>query len=314
VIPNFFLAGAPKAGTTSLFHYLDRHPRVYLSPIKEPCYFADEIRPENFSEEWQPRIRQDLRQLEQYLAGPMREKRFSGPVIEWDSYLKLFANVRSETAIGEASVQYLWSESAARNIAARIPGARILLLLRDPAERAFSQYLHGVTSGFVGVSFHEHVRNGLNPGGKFDVCHPFLELGRYALQVRRYLAAFPREQVFIRLYEDYREQPLATVREVLRFLDVDPDVPIGLPERHNRPRVPRNLALGRFLKRTGIWSGAKKLIPSALLPLARSAAIRPRKELAMDPRDRAFLVDYYRDDIRDLAELLNRDLRAWLTV
>jgi hypothetical protein len=148
--------------------------------------------------------------------------------------------------------------------------------------------------------------------GKLDVCHPFLEFGLYYRQVQRYLAAFPAENVFVRLYEDYREQPAATLRDVLCFLNVDPDVPIDQSAKHLQPRVPRSVPLGHLLKRTGLWSGMKKLIPSALLPLARSAAVRPRKEVAMDPKDRAFLVDYYREDIRNLANLLNRDLTAWL--
>jgi hypothetical protein len=312
VLPNFFLAGAPKAGTTALFRYLDQHPQVYLSPIKEPSYFADEIRLENFTDEQQPHIRREMRDVREFLSGPMREKRFGGLVTEWDDYLKLFAAVRGETAIGEASVLYLWSPSAARNIAARIPGARILILLRDPADRAFSQYLHGVTSGLIGVSFREHVAQGMRHSGRFDVRHPFLELGLYAQQVERYLAAFPRENVFIRLYEDYRAQPLSMLREILRFLEVDPDVAIDQSERHREARVPRSVPFGHLLKKFGLWTGMKRLIPRSLLPLARSAALRPRQNVVMSPADRALLVDYYREDILKLSALLNRDLTAWL--
>src|SRR5690348_379750 len=89
-LPNFLIVGAPKAGTTSLYHYLDQHPQIFMSPIKEPNYFASEIRPENFGDELQMQVAKDLRELEEYLQGPLKEKRFGGLVSRWDDYLRLF--------------------------------------------------------------------------------------------------------------------------------------------------------------------------------------------------------------------------------
>ena len=140
-VPNFFIAGAPKAGTTSLYHWLAAHPQVYMSPIKEPSYFSLEARPENFAPEFQANMRRQMAQLSACEGGSV-QSRFQGFVAEWEGYLRLFARVTNETAIGEASVFYLWSKTAAQGIAERVPHARILLILRDPAERAFSQYLH----------------------------------------------------------------------------------------------------------------------------------------------------------------------------
>ncbi len=111
-LPNFFIVGAPKAGTTSLYHYLDQHPQIFMSPIKEPNYFATEIRPENFGDELQPQVAEDLRELREYLRGPMPKKSFGGLVSQWDDYLKLFQSAKTEKAIGEASVCYLWSKTA----------------------------------------------------------------------------------------------------------------------------------------------------------------------------------------------------------
>src|SRR5262249_1979 len=133
-LPNFFIVGAPKAATTSLYYYLDQHPDVFMSPLKEPNFFAAELRPENFCDEVRPRIDRELRSRQEYLQSDLREKRFGGLVCTWDEYLKLFHNARDETAIGEASPCYLWSASAAVNIAERIPHARIIINLRDPAE------------------------------------------------------------------------------------------------------------------------------------------------------------------------------------
>src|ERR1700751_3282597 len=151
-VPNFFIVGTGKAGTTSLYHYLKQHPQIYMSPIKEPCYFASEIRLENFGPELLAMATRDAPALRNYLDGPMREKRFGGIVTCWEDYLRLFRQAQAEKGIGEASVCYLWSKTAARNIAAQIPDARILMILRDPAERAFSQYLPLLTNGYSRMS------------------------------------------------------------------------------------------------------------------------------------------------------------------
>ncbi len=310
--PNFFLVGAPKAGTTSFYRDLGLHPEIYLSPIKEPGYFAEEMRPERFRPDLQPRMRRELQATEAFLAGEMREKPHGGFVLDWASYERLFAGARGERAIGEGSVHYLWSKSAARNIAAQIPGARLLMLLRDPASRAYSQYLHGVTSGVVGVSFHEHLRRGLHHGEWFDETHPFLEFGLYHEQVRRYLESFPREQVFIRLFEDYCDRGEQTMREALEFLGVDARVKLERGERLREARIPRNVRLGRLLKQAGIWQSGRSLLPRRLRGMARRAALRPRADVRMEARDRAFLVEYYRADVEKLAGLIGRDLSAWL--
>lgn len=144
-----------------------------MSPIKEPNYFASEIRPENVSEEFQERVRCDMDALKAYLRGPMSESRFGGMVTEWADYAKLFENVKEETAIGEASVLYLWSRTAAENIFRRIPDAKIVMILRDPADRAFSQYLHNVANGEICESFHQHISALSRPKTeKFSIGYP----------------------------------------------------------------------------------------------------------------------------------------------
>src|SRR5580704_13791477 len=116
--PNFFIVGAPKAATTSLYHYLDQHPQVYMSAIKEPHFFAAEVREENCDVYVRGEIARDRRALREYLAGPMLEKRLGGIVGDWRDYLKLFAGAKDELALGEASPCYLWSPTAAERIAA----------------------------------------------------------------------------------------------------------------------------------------------------------------------------------------------------
>jgi hypothetical protein len=312
--PNFFLAGTVKAGTTSLYHYLAQHPQIYMSPIKEPCFFATELRPANFVPEFQPQMFREQEAAHRYLEGPMTQTRFGGPIVTWEDYLKLFRNVHGETAVGEASVSYLWSRTAARNIAKRIPSARIVLVLRNPADRAYSQYLQAVSAGQVRTSFREQIQASMRrgPESKFDVLNPLLEFGRYFEQVQRFFQHFPREQVRVDLYEDYRANPKQTLADLYRFLEVDPTFQPDLTKRFLEPSVPQFITAAYFLKRYGVWQKIKRWSPKPIRPALKSAAVRKRASLVMDPADRAHLREYYRDDIGKLSALLGRDLRIWL--
>jgi hypothetical protein len=282
-LPNFFVVGAPKAGTTALYAYLDQHPRVYMSPLKEPCYFAPEqSQPNTYS--------------------------------SWDGYLTLYRGVREETAIGEATACYLWSRAAAQNIAACIPHARIIISLRNPVDRAFSQYLERLTMGATRKSFREEIESSLrcSHDGKVDYLWPFLEVGRYHEQVLRYFRVFPRAQVYILFYDDLVRAPGRMVARLYEFLGVDPSFLPDVSQRHNEPQVPKLVGATYLLKKSGAWRYLRSLVPQPLGPRLRSLVFQSRVALRMDPADRAFLVEYYRDDVRALASLLHRDLTSWL--
>ncbi len=269
--PNFFIAGAPKAGTDSLYYELNRHPEIYMSPIKEPCYFSSEIRPENFDPELQARMEELVNVSRDYTRGDMSRKRFGGIVTDWNDYLRLFSAARNRKAIGEGSVCYLWSKSAPTAIASRLPSAKIIIVLMDPAERAFAQYRKSVQDGHVNQSFREHVEASLQySSDKLGLLHPFLEFGNYAEQIERYLLAFPRSQIDISFYEDAVADYNRWFGRILSFLEVDPNFLPGLDERGNE---------------------------------------QPPE---MRTEDRSLLVEYYREDIRRLEELLHRSLSAWL--
>src|SRR4029078_4504320 len=115
VLPNFFLVGTGKSGTTSLYHYLRQHPQIYLSPIKEPCYFASEIRLENLAPSYRRHIKRMSRRLPEVLGHPNSTKPHGWLVSEWNDYLRLFQDVKDHRAVGEASAAYLWSTTAAMN-------------------------------------------------------------------------------------------------------------------------------------------------------------------------------------------------------
>ena len=216
-LPNFFIVGTGKAGTTSLFHYLRQHPQIYMSPIKEPCYFASEIRADNLTEAYLRHIRWLSRKLPGPLADGQPVKPLGWLASEWDDYVRLFQNVATETAIGEASVAYLWSQTAAENIAARIPDARIIMILRDPSERAFSQYLHQLAVGLTHSTFRAHIeacRN--NRDRKLGTYYPLLEVGLYHDQVKRYLQRFSPANIRIYWYEEAWREPACFLSDLFQ--------------------------------------------------------------------------------------------------
>jgi hypothetical protein len=282
-----------------------------MSAIKEPNFFSAEIREENFDPQLRRRMARETRGLGKFLAGPRVEKRFGGIVTEWEDYLRLFANASEESALGEASVCYLWSRTAPERIAEAIPDARILIMLRDPAERAFSQYLHGVGNGAIGWSFREHIqRNRQHGSGQLCVHYPFLELGLYAEQLGRYLERFGRK-VWVGFHEDFKDRPLEVYQNICRFLGLDHEFSPSMDRRHLEAQAPRLRSIG-WLKRSGFWQAAARVTPSRLRPLIRRALIRRPGTTRMEPADREYLVEFYREDIGKLAKLLGRNLDGWL--
>jgi hypothetical protein len=312
-LPNFFIVGAPKAATTFLYACLDQHPQVYMSPLKEPTYFASELRPENLPPEARARVARQRPELEAYLRGDLREKRFGGVVTIWDDYLKLFRNASDEIAIGEASPTYLWSATAARDIASLLPHARIIISLRNPVDRAFSQYLHQLTDGVSNRTFRQEIEVALRAGrGQSGLEGALLGFGHYCEQIKRYQREFPPSQIHICFYDDLQRSPAALLEDLLRFIGADPAIKVSVPSRRNEPRITKLNSVAYLLKRWQLWPYLRKLVPQPLGPRLRALLMRSRASLVMSPADRAFLTDYYRDEIERLSVLLNRDLSSWL--
>ena len=312
-LPSFFIVGAPKTGTTSLHHYLDQHPQIYMSPVKEPCYFASEVRLEHFGPEFESDARRCSQRLHEYLEGPMLGADPGGIVSNWEDYLKLFKNVDAETAIGDASVCYLWSPTAAVNIRSRIPDAKILMILRDPAERAFSQYLQYAANGLVRCSFREQIGcSARNTRHEFNPLYPFLEYGQYYGQVKAYLDLFPRANVRIYLYEEAWNDTAAFLKSIFEYLDVDPEFRADVSRRSLQGRAPRTLTGQYLLRKAGITPRLKTLLPKMVRRRVRRFLFSSNDPRRMDAPDRKYLSDYYRSDVEKLSSLLDRDLGAWL--
>lgn len=198
--PNFFIVGAANSGTTSLYGYLKQHPDVFMPALKEPHYFAQ--------------------------VSPAHEKRYLRTIIRDEAaYLRLFRKAEGYQAIGEASPSYLWEANAPYRIRRAIPHAKIIILLRDPVERAFSHYLMDVREGLQDLPFLEALQEDWNQSKKgWSVSQLYVELGLYAEQVRRYLEVFGPERVLVLMFEEFTKSALngkSVVSAVLRFLGLN---------------------------------------------------------------------------------------------
>ena len=309
--PNFFIIGAQKAGTTSLYHYLGQHPEIYMSPVKEPFFFNHEIGPN----------------------GGVIERRFRGPdrspsakCASLKEYRALFEGVRDEVAVGEASVLYIYAPGTAGRIERYAPGARAIALLRDPAERSYSAFKYASRIGTEPLTdFSRALREEENRVR--DSWHPavhYRRRGLYHEQLRRYYDVFGRERVGVWLYEELKEDPVGVARSVFGFLGVDDSFVPDTSTRYNPSSVPRNgaarLAI-RFMNTA--LPAVGRVVPSTpavrrMIPSAREVRrIANRRILTegsppLDPEARSGLVEGYREDILRLEELIGRDLSAWL--
>lgn len=294
MLPNFLVIGAPKAGTTSLFYYLDQHPEVYMCPMKEVGFF------------WayggyQPK-------------GPGNERLRHRVITELPRYEALFQGVKNEKAIGEASVRYLASPNSPALIRQFIPGAKLIVSLRQPAERAFSAFVHNLTDGVEPCTdFAEALaqeKQGLREGWTQA---RYYQNGCYATSLKRYLEYFDREQLHISLFEDLRDDTLGLMAGIYAFLGVSTGFIPDTTHRYNVSGLIRNPLL-RIL-----WARMSKL-RAAVRPFFSPRARYQVAEWVMQdtvkpkfsPELRAELNEYYRDEIEQLQDLLQRDLSHWL--
>ena len=305
-MPNFFVIGAQKAGTTSLYHYLAQHPQIYMSPTKEPCFFNHEIHPD----------------------GKVKAQRFNNPgqranrFDNIEEYRELFRGAKDETVIGEASPPYIYAPGTAERIKRYAPEAKVIAILRDPADRAYSAFLHAVrigkepTTDFARALLKEENRVRENWHYTFH----YRSRGFYHAQLIRYYEAFQREQIGIWLYEDLRKDPAGLARSIYRFLGLDEGFVPDTSSQHNTAGVPKS-GLARATVRTmdtmasaflGTFTPTSKMYP--LLSKMRHG-LQSRlvaKPPALDLEIRADLVEGYREDILQLQDLIGRDLSAWL--
>ena len=292
--PDFFIVGAPKCGTTALYQYLRSHPQIFMPFHKEPLYFGQDLNPR---------------------YGRMSEA----------DYLALFADARPGQRVGEASAWYLYSRTAAAEIKAFAPEARIIVMLRDPVEMMHAQHsqllynCQEVIADFGEALGAEAARrHGQRlPPGPLRVENLFYrDAAHFADQIERYLDVFGRDRVHLIVYDDLVTDAPAVYRGVLEFLDVDVDVP---PEfgRVNVNKTARSLLLQRLvyqppqpLGRAVSWLRRFPFV-HRLRSAVLAANSRTQRRPPLDPELRRKLAREFEPEVRRIGELTGRDLHHW---
>ena len=302
-VPDFFIVGHPKSGTTALYEMLRRHPQIYMPDCKEPWFFAPEL----------------------HVRTPPRPE---GTPRTLDQYLALFDGARPEQRAGEATAHYLWSASAAEAIAAVQPAARIIALLREPASFLYSLHLQFLETYVEtesdlrkALALEGERRQGrhLPPYSYWPSALLYSEHVRYVEQLRRYHAVFPPEQILVLIYDDFRRDNEAVVRTVLRFLDVDESVPVQTIEANPTVRA-RSQRLNELVHAVGVGRGPLSLAVKATIKALTPAGLRRRALYATQrrlvfakpqPPDAGLMAELrtrFKGEVVSLADYLQRDL------
>jgi Sulfotransferase family len=302
-VPDFFIVGQPKSGTTALYEILRRHPQIYMPELKEPMFLASDL-----------------------LAGLLRQTVRARPQT-LEEYLALFSDATAQQRAGEASALYLSSQDAAANIARLQPHARIIAILREPASFLRSLHLQLLQDRNETV---ENLRDALaleddrRQGRHLPRECPrpaallYSDYVHYVEQLRRYHAVFPAEQVLVLAYEDFRRDNASTVAAVLRFLDVDDVQPLEATEANRSVRV-RSRRLESIVQ--SVSTGRGPLLGSLKRPVKTLTSRRLRRGALRMARRRVLYTEppapddgvmlelrrRFKGEVVALSEYLNRD-------
>jgi hypothetical protein len=306
-LPNFLIIGAAKSGTTSLYEYLKDHPQVFMPEQKEPKFFALDGHPIDF----------------QGYGDQIRIKKYPDRFINnLEDYKNQFEDVRSETAIGEASTIYLYHPNAHQNIHKYIPEAKFIAILRNPIDRAFSHYVHMVRDGreplndFIQACNESKKRLDKNWFYFFD----YLGHSFYYWQLLRYFDTFKRDQILVLLNEDLKNDARAATKEIYKFLGVDSEFEPREFHRHNPSGIPKNRRLYWTIRNLNMPTPIKKTFRALVSDKTRERILfrkeRFKEDLLVKPvmaeKERQYLKQIFRKDIENLQDLIQRDLSGWL--
>ncbi len=309
-LPNFFIVGAAKSGTTSLYEYLKLHPEVYMAPIKETHHFSTDIDNTKFRPNYARSLNKDL---SKWLEGDLSEGIFHAFVSDWNQYVQLFKNVKGEKAIGEVTNSYLYSSSAAKNIKAKFPDAKIIMMLRNPADRAFSHYLMDLRIDYETEDFMSAVKKDMarDPKG-WGISNMYIEIGQYYEQVKRFMDVFPKEQLRIYLFDDFVKNPEATMKDIFCFLGVSETTSIDFSKKYNPSFIPKNRLVSKLNTQKRVKDWLKSVLPKSVKSKFKKTFYTDKDLPKLKPDERKFLQGIFREDIRKLSQLIGRDLTKWL--
>lgn len=279
---NLFIVGTPKAGTTSLHHYLNEFPEILMSIRKEPDFFSD----------------REIQEQGLYY-GTSRINTLS-------KYNSLFSSWIDEPIIGEASVSYLFYPSVPERIKLYNENSKIIIMLRNPIERAFSHYLMDYRLGLTSNSFEEEFdkKETLN-------FQQYFLLGNYFHQVKRYLNIFGKENVHIIWYSDFKENTANELNKVISFLGLNTDFKLDFNKIHNSFSMPKNNFIRKIYSIVWLRKTLSFLLPENLLIYIKTVLFNKVNKPKLSERTRELLYEYYLPDIQSLEKLLSVNLSQW---
>ena len=292
-LPNFLIVGVQKAGTTSIYNYLQEHPQVYMSSVKET----------NFLEK-------DWENL------PPEEQNKNG-IVTLEKYSELFADVRDEIAIGEASPNYLFHyKSSAARIKKYVPNAKLIIVLRNPVERAYSDHLMHMRDAIGYRSLSEQIQHSSHKSF-------ILRKGFYYAPIKYYFDQFGQEQIKVFFYDDLCDNSQEFMQKMYKYLGVDEEFVPNTANKAQVAKIPKNKAINHLLKRNNILRNTAAKILKTAMPVETRQKLRDRlinlnsqtkKQAHLSPEERQQLIELYREDIWQLQDLIGRDLSKWLVV
>ncbi|MFT4084925.1 MAG: sulfotransferase [Nocardioides sp.] len=301
--PDFIIIGAPKAGTTALHSALARHPQVFVSQPKEPKYWmCDDAPPPHW-------------------RGPGDKHSQQEWVWQWEEYQALFADAPGDRLRGESTPFYLWSRGAHRRIAESLPEVRLIAVVRDPIDRAYSNWMHLWCDGlepigdFLAAFGRERsrIRSGYAPFWRYR------ELGLYGEQLAHLYRHVDPARVLVVRYKEIVDEPCATLDRACAFLGIEGGHIPRIPADNSRTYVEpgwRSRALGPVV-RGGAWLGqfAPPRLWRGAEPFLRRRLAGPgqatRPLLTADQRQQ--LLPAFADDVALLSEVTGRDYSDWLS-
>ncbi|BBH70489.1 hypothetical protein ACTI_71740 [Actinoplanes sp. OR16] len=302
-LPDFLIAGVPKAGTTALHAALVRHPGLFLPAVKEPKFFLSDGPPPT-------------------VGGPGDVQTYQEHVWRRDDYEALFEPAPVGTLRGEATPFYLYDRSAHERIAKLIPDVKLIFLLRDPVDRAHSNWTHLWVAGLEEkAAFLEacHAEEDRKAAQWADFWH-YISLGRYGEQLQHLYQHFDRDQVLLLRYRELKDDPARTLDKVCAFLGVRTGVLTSIPKenvnRHYVEDTAVNRALRGLLRSGGDW-GHHFPVPLRLAARGPLLTLLHRKKgnrPVTTPEERAELLPYFADDIALLQEVTGERYDDWLSL
>jgi len=291
-LPNFIIIGAAKSGTTSLYKYLQEHPDVYVSPQKEPRFFAV------------------LSDFNKVVGNDEDQKRLWGDSITTlEDYIALFDGVRHEKAIGEASPIYIWSKDAPNNIKKYLPEVKLIAILRHPVDRAFSHYLHNLK---IGLEKNSSFEDALTDDEQRHYAE-YLPQGWYAMLLRRYFDFFPADRIKVFLYDDLVNDPAGLMRTIYQFIGVDDSFSGNVQKIHNASGFSKSRIVDNLFGNSVYQTAMQKILPGSVKDMIddfvrKKNTVKPKIDLQTAHRLQALFLD----EISDLQSLIGRDLTPWL--